>query len=81
MAFSSKLLLSLLGAPGVHVFILRFYLEPTVFTTFLNSSIVRSTAKTGRTKTFYAREAILKHLDDMEDNYLAIDRLENSGKR
>jgi RHH-type rel operon transcriptional repressor/antitoxin RelB len=24
---------------------------------------------TGRTKTFYAREAILKHLDDLEDVY------------
>jgi len=38
-------------------------------------------AKTGRTKTFYAREAILEHLDDMEDKYLAINRLENPGKR
>lgn len=37
--------------------------------------------KTGRTKTFYAKEAILEHLDDMEDKYLAIDRLENPGKR
>lgn len=37
--------------------------------------------KTGRTKTFYAREAILEHLDDMEDKYLAINRLENPGKR
>jgi len=27
--------------------------------------------KTGRTKTFYAREAILKHLEDLEDYYLA----------
>ncbi len=38
-------------------------------------------AKTGRTKTFYAREAILEHLDEMEDKYLAITRLENSGRR
>ena len=38
-------------------------------------------AKTGRTKTFYAREAILEYLDEMEDRYLAIDRLENRGKR
>ena len=30
---------------------------------------------TGRTKTFYAREAILKHLDDLEDLYLAEQRL------
>jgi RHH-type rel operon transcriptional repressor/antitoxin RelB len=28
-------------------------------------------AATGRTKTFYAREAILEHLDDLEDLYLA----------
>ena len=30
---------------------------------------------TGRTKTFYAREAILEHLDDLEDLYLAEERL------
>ena len=37
--------------------------------------------KTGRTKTFYAKEAILEHLADMEDKYLALERLENPGKR
>ena len=26
--------------------------------------------KTGRTKTYYAREAILEHLQDLEDAYL-----------
>jgi len=31
--------------------------------------------KTGRTKTFYAREAILEHLEDLEDAHLALDRL------
>ncbi|WP_310390296.1 DUF6290 family protein [Roseateles sp.] len=30
---------------------------------------------TGRTKTFYAREAILEHLDDLEDLYLSEQRL------
>jgi len=30
---------------------------------------------TGRSKSFYAREAILKHLDDLEDIYLAEQRL------
>lgn len=30
---------------------------------------------TGRTKTFYARAAILEHLDDLEDLYLAEQRL------
>jgi len=27
--------------------------------------------KTGRTKTYYVREAILEHLEDLEDVYLA----------
>ena len=31
--------------------------------------------KTGRTKSFYAREAILRHLDDIEDAHLARERL------
>ena len=30
---------------------------------------------TGRTKTFYARQAIEQHLDDLEDLYLAEQRL------
>ena len=30
---------------------------------------------TGRTKTFYAREAILEYLDDMEDLYIAKQRM------
>jgi RHH-type rel operon transcriptional repressor/antitoxin RelB len=32
---------------------------------------------TGRTKTFYAREAILEYIEDLEDIYLAEKRLEN----
>ena len=36
--------------------------------------------KTGRTKTFYAREAILEHLEDLEDIYLATQRLERPAK-
>jgi len=31
---------------------------------------------TGRTKTYYAREAILEHLEDLEDTYLAEQTLE-----
>lgn len=30
---------------------------------------------TGRSKSYYAREAILQHLDDLEDIYLAEERL------
>ncbi|GAB6056931.1 type II toxin-antitoxin system RelB family antitoxin [Desulfonatronum parangueonense] len=33
--------------------------------------------ETGRSKAYYAREAILEHLDDMEDLYLAEKRLED----
>lgn len=36
--------------------------------------------KTGRTKTYYARQAILSFIDEMEDTYLAIDRLETPAK-
>lgn len=38
-------------------------------------------AKTGRTKTYCVREAILEHLDELEGKYLAIERLEKAGKR
>ena len=31
--------------------------------------------RTGRTKTFHAREAILTHLEDLEDLHLAEERL------
>lgn len=31
---------------------------------------------TGRTKTFYAREAILEFIENMEDTYLAEQRIE-----
>ncbi|MCW2389076.1 RHH-type rel operon transcriptional repressor/antitoxin RelB [Sphingobium sp. B11D3B] len=34
-------------------------------------------ARTGRTKSFYAREAIAAHLDDLEDFYLAEERMKD----
>lgn len=36
--------------------------------------------KTGRTKTFYVREAIEQHLEDLEDYYLAVDALKDRGR-
>jgi RHH-type rel operon transcriptional repressor/antitoxin RelB len=36
----------------------------------------RLAKRTGRTKTYYAREAILQHLDELEDVYIAERRLE-----
>jgi RHH-type transcriptional regulator, rel operon repressor / antitoxin RelB len=37
----------------------------------------RLAKRTGRTKTYYAREAILKHLEDLEDIHIAEKRLED----
>ena len=37
--------------------------------------------KTGRTKSFYAREAIIDHLENLEDYYLAVHRIENPPER
>jgi RHH-type rel operon transcriptional repressor/antitoxin RelB len=36
--------------------------------------------KTGRTKTFYAREAIVEYIDDLEDYYLAEARSKSAVK-
>lgn len=46
----------------------------------IEKRLVALAKKTGRTKTFYAREAILEHLEDLEDIYLARQRLERPGK-
>lgn len=37
--------------------------------------------KTGRTKTYYIREAIIDHLEELEDIYLSLARLEKPAKR
>jgi RHH-type rel operon transcriptional repressor/antitoxin RelB len=37
--------------------------------------------RTGRTKSFYAREAILRHLEDLEDDHMARRRLARGGPR
>ena len=37
--------------------------------------------KTGRTKTYYVREAVIDHLENLEDIYLSLERLEKPGKR
>jgi len=41
----------------------------------IEKRLERLAKRTGRTKTYYAREAILQHLDDLEDIYLAEKRL------
>ena len=46
----------------------------------IEERLARLAKRTGRTKTFYAREAILEHLEDLEDGYLALKRMENPGR-
>ena len=47
----------------------------------IEKRIAELAARTGRTKTFYVKEAIMEHLDELEDRYLALERLEHPGKR
>jgi len=46
----------------------------------IEERLSRLAKRTGRTKTFYAREAILEHLEDLEDTYLAEKRMKRAGK-
>ena len=47
----------------------------------IEERIAQLAASTGRTKTYYIKEAIMQHLDEMEDKYLALDRLEKPARR
>jgi RHH-type transcriptional regulator, rel operon repressor / antitoxin RelB len=38
-------------------------------------------ARTGRSKASYAREAIVRYLEDLEDEQLALERLERRDRR
>ena len=59
---------------------LYLYSEVTVLAIRLPQTIEKRLEKlarqTGRTKTYYVREAILEHLSDLEDLYLAENRLD-----
>lgn len=43
----------------------------------IEARLERLAKRTGRTKTFYAREALLEYIDDMEDLYLAEKRYDD----
>ena len=43
----------------------------------IENRLEKLSAQTGRSKSFYVKEAILEHLDDIEDIYLAEKRLED----
>jgi RHH-type rel operon transcriptional repressor/antitoxin RelB len=47
----------------------------------VESRLTQLVESTSRTKSFYAKEAILKYLDEMEDTFFAIDRLKKPSKR
>ena len=51
---------------------------------YLNSEIrrklMRLAKKTGKTKIYCVREAILEHIDEMEQVSLALERLKNPGR-
>ena len=47
----------------------------------IDTRLAALAVKTGRSKISCIKEAILEYLDDMEDKYLAIDRLEKPSKR
>ena len=50
----------------------------------IGKRLARLAKRTGRTKTFYAREAILRHLEELEDLYLAeriLDRIRKGKER
>ncbi len=46
----------------------------------INTRLVNLSQRTGRTVTYYVREAIIRHLDDLEDIYQAEQALERLKK-
>ncbi len=47
----------------------------------LESRLDHLASSTGRTKTFYIRQLIEEHIDELEDRYISEQRLENPAKR
>jgi RHH-type rel operon transcriptional repressor/antitoxin RelB len=50
----------------------------------IEKRLERLARRTGRTKTFYVREAVLEHLEEIEDLYLAeraLERIRNGEER
>ncbi len=43
----------------------------------IENRLEKLSLQTGRSKSFYVKEAIIEHLDDIEDVYLAEKRLED----
>jgi RHH-type transcriptional regulator, rel operon repressor / antitoxin RelB len=47
----------------------------------LESRLDKLAKLTGRPKSFYVRQALTTHLDEIEDTYTALYRLENPARR
>jgi RHH-type rel operon transcriptional repressor/antitoxin RelB len=47
----------------------------------LNARLNKLAKSTGRSKSFYIQQAIARFMEDMEDTFIAIERLENPGQR
>lgn len=47
----------------------------------LEARLEHLAALTGRTKTFYIRQLLEEHIDELEDRYIAEHRLENPDER
>ena len=47
----------------------------------LESRLDKLAKLTGRSKSFYVRQALTTHLDEIEDTYTALYRLENPARR
>jgi RHH-type rel operon transcriptional repressor/antitoxin RelB len=47
----------------------------------LESRLDKLAKLTGRPKSFYVRQALTAHLDEIEDTYTALYRLENPARR
>jgi len=76
---SSNSVRSVVYGPRINV-VLYLYSEVVMLAIRLPESIEKRLEKlarrTGRTKTYYVREAILEHLEEIEDLYLAEGALE-----
>lgn len=46
----------------------------------LETRLSNLSIKTGRTKTYYVKKALTEFIEDMEDYYLAVERMENLGQ-
>jgi RHH-type rel operon transcriptional repressor/antitoxin RelB len=51
------------------------------FTENIEERLVRLSQRTGRSKSYYVRKAVENFLEDEEDYYLAISRLQEKNKR